>query len=47
METASDPAIPQTVVWIDHQQARIFILTPGKQNKTVIPSEYRGRTPGR
>lgn len=48
MEPASEQASPHTIVWIDSSQARLFVLGGlGKQVKTVIPSEHRGRTPGR
>lgn len=44
---AATPASPNTVIWIDSTQARIFIQSPGKQNRVVVESEHRGRTPGR
>ncbi len=46
MDTAT-AVRPHIVIWIDSASTRIIVQSPGKQNRTVIESEHRGRTPGR
>ena len=46
MDTAT-AARPHIVVWIDSASTRILVQSPGKQSRTVVESEHRGRTPGR
>jgi len=38
---------PQTVIWVDRAQARIFIQSPGKQQRLVVESGHKGSAAAR
>ena len=38
---------PNTIIWLDRAQARIFIRSPGKQQRLVVESGHKGSSAAR